>query len=455
MKAARVNLVEGTIWRSLVLYALPLLLSNFLQQLYNTADLLIVGRFAGSHAMGSVGAIGSVTGMLVGLAVGLATGCTVVVSQYFGAEDYDGLYRTVHTAMAIALGGGLILSAAGILLAPVLLQAMNTPAEILPGAVLYMRVYFAGIIPSLIYNMGAGILNAVGDSRRPFYFLLVSAVTNVVFDLLFVAIIPWGVAGAAIATVIAQVVAAGLVLISLTRTDSPYRVFLRDIRPHMAVLKKVSRIGLPAGTQSVLVSLSNTFIQAAINGFGAKAVAGVAVANRVDGFIFVVMNAIGLSAMTFTGQNVGAGKPERVRRGLYISAGMVVLVSVSLGWLVLGFAPQIVSLFNDDPEVIAYTIRMMSFILPIYFVFGLNDVIGGFLRGRGKSLVPMLISLIFMTGARLLWIYIATPIWPSIDVIFMAYPITWILTFIVLFIYLLKTYGFRSDREEEKALDRL
>lgn len=455
MKLGRVNLVEGVIWRSLVLYALPLLLSNFLQQLYNTADLLIVGRYAGSHAMGSVGAIGSVTAMLVGLAVGLATGCTVVVSQYYGAEDYDGLFKTVHTAMAIAVGGGIILTAAGILLAPFLLNLMNTPPEIFDGAVLYMRIYFGGIIPTLIYNMGAGILNAVGDSKRPFSFLLVSAVTNVLFDIVLVAWLSLGVAGAAIATVIAQVVAALLVLISLTRTHSPYRVFIKDIRFHKEVLKKVSRIGLPAGTQSVLISISNTFIQAKVNSFGAMAVAGVAVANRVDGFIFVVMNAISLATMTFTGQNVGAAKPDRVRRGLYTSAVMVVAVSLSLAWTVLSFAPTIASWFNDDSGVTFYTVRMMSFILPFYFIFGLNDVISGFLRGRGKSMVPMFTSLIFMTGARLLWIWLVTPSWPSIDVVFMAYPVTWLLTFIVLFIYLLKTYGFRSDRHEEKELERL
>ncbi len=455
MKLNRTNLVDGVIWRSLALFALPLLLSNFLQQLYNTADLLIVGRFAGSHAMGSVGAIGSVTGMLIGLAVGLATGCTVVVSQYFGAEDYDGLYKTVHTAMAIALAGGLILTVAGIGLAPVLLRWMNTPPELLPGAITYMRIYFAGIIPTLIYNMGAGILNAVGDSKSPFFFLVVSAVTNISFDLLFVAVFRWGVAGAALATVIAQIVAAALVLISLTRTDSPYRVFLKDIRMHLPILKKVSKVGLPAGTQSVLVSLANTFIQVAINGFGAKAVAGVAVANRVDGFIFVVMNAIGLSVMTFTGQNIGAGKPDRVRRGLYTGVAMVVGMALALGWLVLGFAPDIVSLFNDDPAVSAYTIRMMRFILPFYFLFGVNDVIGGFLRGRGKSLVPMIVSLVFMTGFRLLWIWLVTPVWSSIDVVFMAYPISWVLTFAVLFVYLLKTYGLRSDRQEEKTLDPL
>lgn len=448
MRFGKVNLLEGVIWRSIALYALPLLLSNFLQQLNNTADLLIVGRYASDIGMASVGATGPVTNMLIGLAVGFASGAMVVVSQCYGAEDYDGLYKTVHTGLAVAVIGGVILTGAGIWLAPPLLRAMNTPVEILAGAITYMRLIFAGMIPTLIYNIGAGILNAVGDSKRPFFFLAFSATLNVILDVVFIVFCKWGVAGAAVATSLSQTVAATLVLRTLITADTPYRIFLKDIRVHGGVFKRIVKIGLPAGTQSVVVSLANTFVQTAINGYGAYAVAGVAVANRIDSFIFVAMASVGLSTMTFTGQNTGAGLMDRVRRGLRTSMVMTVTLSLSVGFLVLAFSQTIVSWFNDDPRVIDYATRMMWIMLPLYFIFGLIDVMGGFMRGRGKSFVPMLSSLIFMTGGRLLWIWLATPIWPEIETVFYAYPIAWILNATFMFFYVGKTFGFRTKRDD-------
>jgi putative MATE family efflux protein len=446
IRFGRQSLTEGTIWKSIILFAIPLLLSNFLQQLYNTADLLIVGRFSGATAMASVGATGAVTGMLVGLSVGLATGCSVIISQLYGAEDYDGLYKAVHSAFAIALLGGVVLTVAGIGLAPILLSLMNTPETVIDGSVTYMRIYFGGIIPTLIYNMGAGILNAVGDSRRPFFFLCVAAFANVVFDLLFVGVLSMGVAGAAIATVIAQSTAATFVLISLTRTHSPYRYFPKDTRLHGELVSRIVKIGLPAGMQSVLISISNVFIQTEINRFGEAAVAGIAVAGRVDGFVFVIMNAVGLSAMTFTGQNVGAGQWRRVKRGYLTSILLVVMLAAGFGSILLSFRFEVAGLFNNTPEVLHYATRMMSIILPTYFIFGINEVTSGYLRGQGKALVPMIATLVFMCGARLLWIALVLPFWDSIDVVIYAYPVSWILTLITL-----QTYNFLSYRKQKMA----
>ncbi|NLC40634.1 MAG: MATE family efflux transporter [Clostridiaceae bacterium] len=438
MRIRNVSLTEGSIWKQLLIFAMPLMLSNFLQQLYNTADLLIVGRFAGTQAQAAVGATGALANMLVGFFVGLATGCAVVVAQMYGAEDEDGLYRMVHSAMSIALLSGLVLSIGGYFFSTPLLRAMDTPTDILPEAGSYLKIFFIGSIPSLLYNMGAGILRSVGDSKRPFYFLAVSSITNILLDLLFVAAFKWGVQGAAWATIISQVLAAVLVLLSLSRTTGSYRLYLRDIAFHGPVGMRSLKIGVPAGLQSVLISGSNVIIQTAVNGFGTLAVAGFASAGRIDGFVWVSLNAIALAMMTFMGQNVGAGQIERAKKGLRQAIILVIAISGGIGAFILILSKPLAALFNPDPQVTQYTRQVMLYILSIYWLFGINEVFGGALRGVGRSMVPMLVTLICMSGFRVLWVYGILPFNSTFTFMLLAYPLSWIITFIAYVIYMKK-----------------
>lgn len=451
MRVRNVALTEGTIWKKLLIFALPLMLSNFLQQLYNTADLLIVGRFIGTEAQAAVGATGSLSNMLIGFFIGLSTGCAVVVAQMYGAEDEDGLYRMVHSSMSITLVSGVVLSVAGFFLSTPLLRLMNTPEEILADASVYLRIFFAGSIPSLLYNMGAGILRSVGDSKRPFYFLAVSSITNILLDLLFIAVFGWGVAGAAWATVISQIIAAVLVMMSLSKTDESYRLYLRDIAFHGPVGKRALKIGVPAGLQSVLISGSNVIIQTAVNGFGTLAVAGYAAAGRIDGFVWVTLNAVALAAMTFMGQNIGARKIERAKKGLRQAIVLVVIVSGGLGAFFLIFAGPLAALFNPDPAVTFYIRRVMLYILSIYWLFGINEVIGGALRGVGRSMVPMLVTLICMSGFRVFWVYVILPLNRTFDFMLLAYPLSYILTIIVYLIYMKMVDWLPKSEETEPS----
>lgn len=454
MRLRNVALTEGTIWKQLLIFALPLMLSNFLQQLYNTGDLLIVGRFIGTQAQAAVGATGSLANMLIGFFIGLSTGCAVVVAQMYGAEDEDGLYRMVHSSMSIALVSGVVLSVAGFFLSTPLLRLMNTPEDILVDASTYLRIFFAGSIPSLFYNMGAGILRSVGDSKRPFYFLAVSSITNILLDLLFIAVFDWGVTGAAWATVISQIVAAVLVMISLSKTDESYRLYLRDIAFHGPVGKRALKIGVPAGVQSVLISGSNVIIQTAVNGFGTLAVAGYAAAGRIDGFVWVTINAVALAAMTFEGQNIGAGKLERAKRGLRQATILVVIMSGGLGAFFLIFAGPLAALFNPDPAVTYYIRRVMLYILSIYWLFGINEVIGGALRGVGRSMVPMLVTLTCMSGFRVFWVYVILPLNRTFDFMLLAYPLSYVLTIIVYLIYM-KMVDWLPKREELEPIEEI
>ena len=451
MRVRNVALTEGTIWKKLLIFALPLMLSNFLQQLYNTADLLIVGRFIGTEAQAAVGATGSLSNMLIGFFIGLSTGCAVVVAQMYGAEDEDGLYRMVHSSMSIALVSGVVLSVAGFFLSTPLLRLMNTPEEILADASVYLRIFFAGSIPSLLYNMGAGILRSVGDSKRPFYFLAVSSITNILLDLLFIAVFGWGVVGAAWATVISHIIAAVLVMMSLSKTDESYKLYLRDIAFHGPVGKRALKIGVPAGLQSVLISGSNVIIQTAVNGFGTLAVAGYAAAGRIDGFVWVTLNAVALAAMTFMGQNIGAGKIERAKKGLRQAIILVVIVSGGLGAFFLIFAGPLAALFNPDPAVTFYIRRVMLYILSIYWLFGINEVIGGALRGVGRSMVPMLVTLICMSGFRVFWVYVILPLNRTFDFMLLAYPLSYILTIIVYLIYMKMVDWLPKSEETEPS----
>lgn len=446
-----VLLTEGVIWKQLILFALPLLLSNFLQQLYNTADLLIVGRFAGDTALAAVGATGSLTNLLVGFFIGLSTGASVIISQFYGSGDTKDLRDAIQSGILISLIGGVVLSIVGYFVSRPLLQFMGTPADILDEAVVYMQITFLGMLPLLVYNMGAGILRAMGDSRRPLYLLILSSLINIVLDLIFIITMGLGVAGAAIATVIAQVVVGLLVLMMLRKLDGGYHLSLRELRFHPASLKSILVIGLPAGLQSAAINFSNVVIQSNINAFGSAAVGGVAAAGRIDGFLFMFANAFGLSAMTFVGQNVGAGKFDRAKRSarvtLFLSSGLVLV----LGLVFAFFSDTILRLFNSNLEVIAYGQTMVSTLAPMYWIFSITEVLSGVLRGAGMSIQPMLITVTCFTAVRLLWINLMLPIKNDIVIVFLSWPVSWAVGAVASLILVWKSDWLKKTQEAYAA----
>ncbi len=436
MRVRNISLTEGAIWKQILVFALPLLLINLMQQLYSVADLMIVGNFSGVDAMAGVGATASIINMVIGLATGLATGIAVVTVQVYSSEDFDGLYKVVHTGYALAMASGLILSAAGYFLSPALLRVMGTPPEILPHSITYLRLYFLGALPVTIYNMGAGILRGVGDTRLPFLFLSLGVLLNIGLDLLFVGLFRWGVAGAAWAYVIAQFLTALMVTFSLATSMTPFRLFLRDISFHPLVLFRSLRVGIPAGLQAFIVSLSNVFVQAFINRFGKHAVAGFSAASRSDSFVFVLISGLALAVMTFMGANLGAGRHDRIRRGLTQSLVLMFALVVSLSGLFLLLRNQIAAAFNPDPLVMEYTGHIMVILLSFYWIFALTEVMGATLRGMGHAVFPMVASLVCMAGVRVVWMYLVLPVWKSFDAIVMAYPVSWTVLLLAFLVYL-------------------
>ncbi len=453
MRIRNINLMEGPIWKQILLFALPLLVTNLMQQLYSVADLMIIGNYSGVDAMAGVGATTSIISMVIGLATGIATGVSVVTVQVSSSEDYDNLYKVVHNGYALATASGLLLTGLGIGFAPLLLQAMRTPPDILPYAVTYLRIYFAGALPVTIYNVGAGILRGVGDMRHPFIFLSFGVLLNVGLDFLFVGYFDWGVTGAAWAYVIAQLITALLVTMSLATSMTPFRLFLRDISFHSTILFRSLRVGVPAGLQSFIVALSGVFIQTFINRFGKHAVAGFSAASRTDSFVFVLVSGLALAVMTHTGANIGAGRHERVRHGLRQSLVLTFVLVASLSGLFILLRHPIASAFNPDPAVTSYATHIMSILLSTYWIFALTEIIGATLRGMGHSLFPMVVSLICMAGVRLLWMLVVLPIWNSFDVIIMAYPVSWLISLITYLVYFKRKGSRVLDQhiEEENA----
>ncbi|CDZ74230.1 MATE efflux family protein [Peptoniphilus sp. ING2-D1G] len=434
-KNENINLTEGSILSGIIYFAIPILLSNFLQQFYNTADLMIVGSFAGKNPMAAVGATGSISNLLISLFLGLTTGASVVVAQMYGQNDREKLHNSIHTAYATAIAGGILLSIVGFLIAPVILKALNTPEEILDDAIIYMRIFFLGMTPLLLYNMGAGILRSVGDSIRPFNFLIVAAIVNVTLDLLFVAILKMSVVGAAIATLIAQSVSAVLVTYNLMKSERIFKLNPKDIKFYKSVMSRIFKIGIPTGIQSSVISLSNVLIQSKINLFGATTIAGFAAQERIDGFIFMSLNAVALAVTTFSSQNVGAGKIDRLKEGVKQSLKLSLVVTISLTLIGLLSIEKLMGIFTDDPEVIAVGVHIFRYFAMGYFIFGMSEVFGGFVRGAGYAMPPMIISVFSMCILRILWIYIALEIWFKIEIVILSYPISWTVTFILNVLY--------------------
>lgn len=452
------SLLEGPIWRQLLLYALPIFFSNLLQQAYNAADAVIVGNTLGSLPLAAVSSVGSIVNMLVGLFLGLATGASVVISQHFGAGRVDKMHASIHTAMAVGLAGGILLTVAGVALAPQILRLMNTPDEVMEYSVTYLRIYFCGSLATMVYNMGTGILRACGDSKRPLYYLAISCVVNVGLDLLMIVVFQMGIAGAAVATVLSQVIAAVLVMRNLLTSGQTYRVILREIRFHKRELLDIISLGLPGGFQSVVISLSNAIIQAQINGFGPQAMAGCGAYFKVDGFVATPIFAFGLAIATFVGQNMGASQEKRAKRSTIVCLRMTIGLTVVIGGAVVLFGRPILSLFTSDPEVIEYGLMAAHIMAPTYTLLAVVNVFGNAVRGAGSAMPPTVIQAVCMCLLRVAWILGLTMIWNDLRVVLYSYPFSWGLAALCMVLYYwkggwLKKYYARAARRaaEEQA----
>lgn len=421
-----VDMTQGSITRHLIQFALPLLAGNVFQQLYNMVDTWVVGNFVSNEAFSAVGTVGPIINMLIGFFMGLSSGAGVVISQYYGAHRPEKVRDTVHTAMVLTLVLCAAFTALGLALIPAMLDLMNTPAEVLPESTAYLSIYFSGITGLLIYNMGSGILRAVGDSRRPFYFLVVSAVLNTGLDLLFVIRFHLGVAGVAWATIIAQSVSAVLVLAVLMRTDSCVRVELRRLRVHWDMLKKIVRVGIPAALQMAVTAFSNVFVQSYINHFGADCMSGWTAYTKIDQLMFLPMQSLALSATTFVGQNLGAGNVPRAKRGTRVALTMGALCTCTLMVPLMAFSKPLLSLFNQKPEVLYYGSLFVMWISPFYLFTCVNDILGGALRGAGEAFPTMVCMLSCFVVIRQIYLYIVSHVTHDAVLVGLGYPLGWV-----------------------------
>ena len=428
-------MTEGSIVKSLLLFALPLIFGNLLQQLYNTADSIIVGNFVGANALAAVGSSGSPIYLLIGFSQGLAVGAGVVVSQFLGAKDHREAQEAVHTSLAIAVIMGLLLTVGGIACGRALLVAMNTPAEVLGDAVTYIRIYFGGVLFSVVYNMTAGILNAAGNSRRSLIYLAWASVTNIVLDLVFIVIFRMGVAGAAIATDISQLVSCVLSLRFLIKSTDDCRVIPRAIRLHKKMAARIIRVGLPTGIQNMVISFSNVLVQASVNSYGAAAMAGFAAYMKIDGFNILPVSSISMAATTFVGQNYGAGRLDRVKKGTWVTLAVGVVYTLITGALLLLGQDVIMHLFTNDETVVFFGEAAMHWFCPFYFLLSILHGLAGAVRGTGASVPPMVVLLVSLCLFRVVWIQFLLPFFPTIDGVFILYPVSWGLGAVLMALY--------------------
>ena len=436
MPRQRGDITQGVIWKQLLLFFFPLWFGTFFQQLYNTVDTVVVGRFVGTTALAAVGATGVVTNLTVGIFTGLSSGAVVAIAQRYGARQDREVRRSVQTAMLLSLFVGAFFTVTGFLLTPWSLEAMGTPADALPGAVLYLRIYFLGMIPNVVYNMGTGVLRAVGDSRRPLYFLIAASLCNIVLDLLLVVVFHLGILGVAVATVCSQLLSAVLVVLSLMSAEGEtFRLVPRELRFHAQPLEAVMRIGVPTALQSVMYSFSNIVIQAAINSFGTDAVAAWTAYGKMDILFWMTLTAMSQALTTFAGQNYGAGKYDRLKRGVRVSVAMTAGFTVFITVVMFLLARPILSIFTPDPQVLEIGVKMVRFLTPCYITYILVELLPGAIRGAGKSMGPMLISVFGVCGLRLVWLLAVVPAYHTIEMVEASYPITWIVTSVSIFIY--------------------
>ncbi len=436
------DLCDGSIVKKLLLFTLPIMLSSMLQLLFNAADVAVVGKFAGDASLAAVGSTTALINLLTNVFIGLSVGTNVVTARHFAAKEEREVSKTVHTSIYISIVGGIILTVIGIIFAPMILTLMGSPDEVLDLAAKYLRIYFLGMTATTLYNFGSSVLRAIGDTRRPLIFLIISGIINVVLNLLLVATpLAMGVAGVAIATAISQCVSAVLVVICLMKEKSSVHLDWKKVKIHKEKLIIILKIGLPAGIQGSLFSLSNVVIQSAVNSFGKIVIAGNSAAANLEGFVYVAMNSFHQSAITFISQNVGAQKYKRINRIIFISIGCVTVVGVILGGSVAFFGKYLLRIYSSSPDVITAGVLRLKYICIVYFLCGIMDVLVGILRGLGKSITPMIVSLMGACVFRLVWVYTIFQIerFHLIETIYISYAISWILTALTHTIVLIST----------------
>lgn len=448
-------ITEGIIWKEMLLYFFPILFGSLFQQIYNTADALIVGRYLGKIALSAVGgSSGQITMLIVGFFVGLASGASVLVAQYYGGKQHEQVSKAVHTVIVFSVVCGLVIMIAGFILTPAILRIMQTPEETMELSIIYLRVYFAGMVANLIYNTGSGVLRAVGDTRRPFLFLVVCCMLNVILDLLFILVFHMGVFGAAFATVLSQVVSAIWVLIVMFREQDSYQLVLSKMHMDPTVLRETISIGFPAGAQSMMYGISNIIIQVGVNGLGTDTVAAWATYYKIDVIFWMTVNAFGIAAATFVGQNIGANKPDRIRHSVWMALAQATIASLLICLVIYETCPWIFPIFTTDANVISIGVDMMRYLTRYYPLFVSIEILLGAMRGAGDTLVPMFINGIGVCLFRSIWIIAMMPGHNNIYTVMISYPVSWVITSLALYVHL---FGFSKlkDYMRMKKADRL
>ena len=438
MHSGKYSLTEGSIWKAMLFFAMPVFLGNVFQQLYNAFDAWCVGNYIGNNALAAVSSSGSLIFMMISFFNGVSLGAGVVIARAFGAKDYEDMNKAIHTTIAFGVVTGALLTVAGVAFTPIILRWMGTPAEVLPQSISYFRYYFCGAIFTVMYNIFVGILHAVGDSKHPLYYLIFSTFLNIGLDMLFVAVFHWGVGSAAVATTISQGISAALCLIHLLRGDAPCRVKMKDIRFHKKSLWDIVRYGLPAGVQGSVIALANVFVQSNINSFGKAAMAGCGSYSKLEGFAFLPVTCFTQALSTFVGQNLGASKHDRVKKGVVFGIVCSCVMAEVVGVLSYLFAPQLIGFFSQSQEAIDFGTKHMQTICLFYCLLAFSHCIVGILRGAGKATVPMFTMLACWCLFRVTYITIALRLVNELTTVSFAYPLTWTLSSIIFLIYLLK-----------------
>lgn len=433
-KSYEMDMCNGPLFSKILLFALPVMFSSILQLLFNAADIVVVGRFSGNHALAAVGSTSALINLLVNLFIGFSVGVNVMIARYFGARREKDIQETVHTSILAAVYAGAILTVIGVVLAQPLLQMMGTPEDVIQHSVLYMRIYFLGMIGTMVYNFGGAVLRGIGDTRRPLYILLAAGVVNVILNLIFVVLFHMGVAGVAAATSVSQFLSAGLVVYCLVNSQGSYRLNLKALRIYPKKLKEMAVIGIPAGMQGAVFSISNVLIQSSVNSFGTIAMAGNTAGGNLEGFVYVSMNSFYQAALSFTSQNYGARNYKRIIRVLWLCLATVFVVGLVMGNGVYLGGNLLLRLYSTDSEVISYGILRMSIICTLYFFCGMMDVMSGMMRGLGHSVLAMVVSLVGACGLRILWIFTVFARFRSLRVLYISYPVTWAVTFLFHFL---------------------
>lgn len=441
------SLTEGSIWKGMLLFALPIFLGNVFQQFYNTFDSWVVGRFLGDTALAAVSSSGSLIFMMIGFFNGVAMGAGVVIARCYGARDYTSMSRAIHTDIAMGLAAGALLTVLGVSFTPTILRWMGTPENVLPQSVSYFRYYFFGALFSVMYNIFVGILHALGDSKHPLYYLIFSTAVNMVLDLVFVGVFHWGVGAAALATTLSQGISALLCCIHLLRMDGPGKMRVREIRLHSRTLRTILRMGLPSGVQNSVIALANLVVQSSINSFGSAAMAGCGSYSKLEGFAFLPVTCFAMALSTFVGQNLGAGNYSRVKKGVAFGIACSTIAAECIGIVSYLFAPQLIGIFNNSPQVVDYGARHMRIICLFYCLLAFSHCIAGIMRGAGRASVPMYTMLCCWCVVRVSYITLTLRAVNRLEVVSFAYPLTWTLSSIVFLIYFLKADWIHTSLE--------